>query len=251
MKSEVDPLPASVRAEFLAGVRAELPIILGVIPFGMIYGVLAISAGLPATLAQAMSFIVFAGSAQFIGAGLFAAATPALVILLTTAVINLRHVLYSASLAPYVSHLPARWKWLLAYLLTDEAYAVTVIHYAEDPGPLTHKHWFFFGSGLALWASWQASTAVGIFLGAAVPEGAGLDFALALTFIGIIVPTLKDRPHVAASLVAGVVAVLAAALPYRLGLMTGALAGITAGVVLDKRARPPAVAIMGDEELGA
>src|SRR3990172_6826872 len=120
------------RSEFLAGLRAELPILLGVVPFGMIYGALAVGAGLPPEAALAMSSIVFAGSAQFVATPLFSAGTPWLVILLTTLVVNLRHMLYSASVAPYTKPLRPWWKWLLAYLLTDEAYAVTIIHYHQD-----------------------------------------------------------------------------------------------------------------------
>jgi 4-azaleucine resistance transporter AzlC len=221
------------RVEFLAGVRAEMPIILGVIPFGLIFGVLARQSGIPPAFGQAMSLVVFAGAAQFIGAGLFAVSTPALIILLTTFMVNLRHVLYSASLAPHVRPLPTRWKLILAYLLTDEAYAVTVVHY-HGPGPNTHRHWFYLGAGLTLWTAWQLSTAAGIFLGAAVPGSWGLDLTLALTFIGIIVPTLKDLPHVGAAVSAGVVALLASALPYRLGLMAAALVGIAVGVLLDR-----------------
>src|SRR3970040_2217155 len=109
------------RSEFLAGVRAELPILLGVIPFGMIYGVLALSAGLRSGAALGMSSIVFAGAAQFVGTQLIGAGTPGIVVVLTTFVVNLRHMLYSASVAPHVRHLRPVWKWLLAYLLTDEA----------------------------------------------------------------------------------------------------------------------------------
>lgn len=221
------------RDEFLAGVRAELPILLGVAPFGMIFGAVAVSAGLPAALAQAMSSVIFAGSAQFIAAELIAAGSPALVLLMTTLVVNLRHLLYSASLAPYVRFLPLHWKALLAYLLTDEAYAVTIVHYGEGDSPVDNKHWFFLGSGLALWITWQVTTALGIFLGARIPASWSLDFALALTFIGIIIPTLRDWPHAGAALSAGVVAVLAAVWPYKLGLMAAALTGILVGVALE------------------
>ena len=96
----------TARTEFLAGVRAELPILLGVAPFGMIYGALAIGAGLPRSAAQAMSSIVFAGSLQFVATQLFATGAPGLVLLLTTFIVNLRHMLYSASLAPYLQKLP-------------------------------------------------------------------------------------------------------------------------------------------------
>ena len=118
--------------QFWAGARAEIPLLIGVIPFGLIYGALALNAGLSPVAAQMMSSIVFAGSAQFITAQLVHEATPGLVIVLTIAVVNLRHILYSASLAPYVASLPTRWKAILSYLLTDEAYAPTILHYERD-----------------------------------------------------------------------------------------------------------------------
>jgi 4-azaleucine resistance transporter AzlC len=225
------------RQEFWSGVKAELPLLIGVIPFGMIYGVLALAAGIPPAAAQAMSAIVFAGSSQFVMAQLFAAGVPGLVMIMTAAVVNLRHALYSASVAPYLKRLHPRWKWLLAYLLTDEAYAVTITHYAEggDQSIVGNKHWYFLGAGLALWSSWQLSTAVGIFLGTQVPENWSLDFTLALTFIALVVPGLKDRPTAAAALTAGVCAVGFAELPYKLGLVAAAMVGIGVGVILEAR----------------
>jgi 4-azaleucine resistance transporter AzlC len=219
--------------ELWAGVRSELPIALGVIPFGLIYGVLALAAGLTPAQGQAMSAVVFAGSAQFIGAQLMGVGTPLSVLWLTTFVVNVRHVLYSTSLGPDMRLLPRRWRFLLAYLLTDEAYATTAVHYANKSIPLPFKHWFFLGAGLTLWTVWQVSTAAGIFLGAAVPGSWSLDFTLALTFIGIVVPNLRDRPVTAAALSAGGMAVLAYGLPYKLGLMAAALTGIVVGVVLE------------------
>jgi len=227
----------SPRSEFWAGVRAELPILVGTMPFGMIYGVLALKAGIPAVWALAMSSIVFAGSAQFIGTQLIATATPAAVILLTTAVVNLRHALYSASVAPYLKPVNLLWRCVLAYLLTDEVYAVVIAHYGTtESQPEIHRfrHWYFLGAGLALWSTWQASSALGIFLGAQVPAAWALDFTLALTFIAIVVPALQDRPAVAA-LTAGVVAVLAHGLPYNLGLMVAAFSGIGVGLWLESR----------------
>ncbi len=205
-------------------------------PFGMIYGALAVGAGLPSAAAQAMSSVVFAGSAQFIATQLIAANAPSPVLLLTTFIVNFRHMLYSASVAPYLRHLPARWKWLLAYLLTDEAYAVGITHYRQGSGP--QGHWFFLGAGLALWSVWQVSTAAGIFLGAQVPPGWSLDFTLALTFIALLVPTLDDRPALAAALSAGLVALAGAGWPYKLGLIAAALTGIAVGTWLEGRAAP-------------
>jgi len=233
---------------FWAGVRAELPLLIGVAPFGMIYGVLALSAGLAPFPAQMMASIVFAGSAQFITAQLVRDAVPGLVIVLTIAVVNLRHMLYSASVAPYVRNLPMRWKVLLSYLLTDEAYAVTILNYEKDEtNPF--GHWFFLGAGLTLWASWQISTAIGILLGTTLPESWPLDFALPITFIAIIMPALKDRPAIAASLSAGVVALLANGLPYKLGLMLAGLIGIAVGTWLEGRKSTRAIPTAPTQEV--
>jgi 4-azaleucine resistance transporter AzlC len=220
--------------QFWAGVRAEIPILIGVFQFGMIYGVLALNAGLSKPASQMMSSIVFAGSAQFITTQLVRDATPGFVIVLTIAVVNLRHVLYSASLAPYLASVSTRWKTLLAYLLTDEAYAPSLVHF-EEKGVTPFSHWFLFGAGIALWTVWQISTALGIFLGTAIPESWSLDFALPLTFIAMVVPVLKTRPAIAAALSAGVVALLAYSLPYRLGLILAALVGIMLGTYLEGR----------------
>jgi 4-azaleucine resistance transporter AzlC len=219
---------------FWAGVRAELPLLVGVFPFGLIYGALALNSGLSPAVAQLMSSIVFAGSSQFITAQLVHDLAPGLIIVLTIAIVNLRHMLYSASVAPYLRNLSTRWKMLLAYLLTDEAYAATIIHY-EKEGLTPTSHWFFLGAGFALWFTWQVSSGLGIFLGAAIPSAWPLDFALPLTFIAMVVPVLKDRPPVAAALSAGLVAVLAYGLPYKLGLILAAVVGIFIGTLLEHR----------------
>lgn len=223
--------------KFWAGVRAEVPLLIGVFPFGMIYGALALNAGLSKLASQMMSSMVFAGSSQFIATQLVQEAAPGLVIVLTIAVINLRHVLYSASLAPYLAALPVRWKILLSYLLTDEAYAPTIIKYEED-GFQPLGHWFLLGAGFALWFTWQVSTALGIFLGTAIPESWSLDFALPLTFIAMVVPVLKNRPAIAAALSAGLVALAAHTLPFSLGLVLAALVGIIVGTLLEDRGSP-------------
>ena len=209
----------TARTEFLAGVRAELPILLGVAPFGMIYGV---RRSAPACRGRRTGDVVdrLRRLPAIRRDAVFATGAPGLVLLLTTLIVNLRHMLYSVSLAPYLHKLPARWKWLLAYLLTDEAYAPTILHYRQGEqnhgdsapeGPCgtegtetpDKRHWFLLGAGLALWSVWQVSTAVGIFLGAEVPPSWALDFTLALTFIVLLVPVLTDRPSVAAALLPG------------------------------------------------
>ena len=218
-----------------------MAILLGVIPFGMIYGALALQAGLSPAEAQAMSSIVFAGSAQFMMVQLFSGAAPGMIIVLITVVMNLRHALYSASLAPYLSYVARPARTALAYLLTDEAYAVSISRFrrtddevrANGRSPLLH-HWYFFGAGLTLWTAWQISTAAGIFLGARIPTSWPLDFAIPLTFIALLVPDLKDRPSVIAALAAGVTAALANGLPFKLGLLAAALVGIAAGMLASR-----------------
>jgi predicted branched-subunit amino acid permease len=249
-------------SEFVAGVKAELPLLVGVMPFGTIFGVLALDAGMSRLAAQCMSWIVFAGSAQIVMTQLVSTGVPAVVIVITVFVVNLRHALYSASMAPYLRRLRLPWKWLLAYLLTDEAYAVSILYYrgalqaAQDMAPVAkeeallesppdghpgqthgadHRHYFLLGSGLALWTTWQASTALGIFLREVVPASWSLDFTLALTFIALVVPALKDRASLAATLSAGAAAVLAFNMPYKLGLMAAALVGILVGLLVEAR----------------
>jgi hypothetical protein len=111
-------------------------------------------------------------------------------------VVNLRHALYSASLAPFLSHLPLRWRLTLAYLLTDEAFAVSAPRYRQPD--TTHAHGYALGAGLALWVEWQLSTAFGIVFGARIPPTLSLEFALPLTFLAMLIPTLVDRPPAAA-----------------------------------------------------
>jgi len=222
------------RSEFFAGIKNVIPILMGAAPFGLIYGVSARSASIPVIAGQSMSFIVFAGSAQFITTQLIGASVPAGIIILTAFIVNLRHALYSASLTPYLKQLNTRWRLILAYLLTDEAYAVAIIHY-QKPGDMSRKHWYFLGAGLALWCTWQISTAVGIVLGTQVPANWSLDFALPLTFIALVVPSLKDRAGTAVAATAGIIAIFAAGMPFKLGLVVATVVGISIGIFLDSR----------------
>jgi 4-azaleucine resistance transporter AzlC len=189
-------------------------------------------------MAQAMSAVVFAGSAQFVIAQLVGGGAPALVIILTAFIVNLRHALYSASMAPHLKRLSWPWKGLLSYLLTDECYAMAITRFNDaTAGP--YPHWFFLGAGLALWSCWQVSTAAGIFLGAQLPATDWLEFALPLTFIALVVPALKDRAAVAAAVTAGVMSIVGGGLPLKLGLVAAALLGIGSGAVVEwARKRP-------------
>lgn len=222
------------RVEFWAGVRATLPLIAGAIPFGIIFGAVAITSGLSPAFTAGMSAIVFAGSAQFIAVGLIAGGVTAGIIILTTFVVNLRHALYAASLAPFMKYLPQRWLLPLGFWLTDETYAVTITRYTR-PDASPYKHWFYLGSAIAMYANWQVCTFVGMMVGRQIPnpQSWGLDFAMIVTFIGIVVPFIRNKPALASVLVAGIAAVLANGLPNKLGLMIAALLGIAAGLAAE------------------
>jgi 4-azaleucine resistance transporter AzlC len=228
--------PTTRGQEFWRGVREEAPILIGVAPFGLIFGALAIDANIAVPIAQAMSSIIFAGASQIIAAQMIGAGTSALVIILVVSVVNLRHALYSASVAPHIRHLAPGWKVLLAYLLTDEAYAVTISHYNKAGDPL-NKHWYFFGAGLTLWTTWQVSTALGIFIGAQLPQNWPLDFVLPLTFIAVVVPALKDKAGVAAAVVAALVGLLTLDFPFKTGLLVAAFIGILTGLLVEGRSK--------------
>lgn len=224
----------SRRAEAVRGARETIPMLVGAAPFGVIFGTLAAPSGLSAMGALAMSLLVFAGSSQFIALTLLASGTGLAVIVLTTFVVNLRHALYSATLLPHVAHLPQGWRAPLAFWLTDESFAIVQHRYAEPDGS-PHKHWYYFGSCLAMYGNWFVWTLVGVVLGRSVQglDGLGLEFAMVATFVGIVVPMLKTRPMLGAALAAGAMALLGRNLEYKAGLMLAALAGVLVGVLLE------------------
>ncbi|QDQ24880.1 AzlC family ABC transporter permease [Chitinimonas arctica] len=223
--------------ELWRGACDSLPMLLGAAPFGVIFGTLAAPSGLSMAGALGMSLFVFAGSSQFIALTLMASGAGLAVIVLTTFVVNLRHALYSATLLPYVAALGQRWRLPLAFWLTDETFAVVQHRYgAADASPF--KHWYHLGSSLAMYGNWLLWTLAGVLLGHSVEglERLGLEFAMAATFTGIVVPMLKKRPMVGAALAAAMVALAARDLPYKLGLMLAAVAGVLVGLYLEERA---------------
>ncbi|MCC7207886.1 MAG: AzlC family ABC transporter permease [Anaerolineae bacterium] len=229
------------RAEFWAGVRDTLPLEVGAAPFGLIFGALAVTSGLSPSGAMAMSLFVFAGSSQFIAAGLVASGAGIGIIVLTTFIVNLRHALYSATLAPHLKGLPQRWLIPLGFWLTDESFVVAARRFSQ-PDPSRYKHWYFLGSAVFMYTNWQLWTYIGLRMGQAVPAeqvmGLGLDFAALATFTGMLVPLLRTRPMAFAALVGGVSAVLFYPLPGRIGLIIAALLGVAAGVISEAQIKP-------------
>lgn len=228
------PQAASRRARLKAGATAVMPLLPGVIPFALVSAYAAKEAGMSLAEALGLSTIIFAGAAQMAFVSLLASGAVAPVILATVMVINLRMVMYSASLAPHLRDQPRWRRWLMAYILTDQAYAVSITRFTDEP-TAPHRAWFYIGAALPMWAVWQVFTLGGLLLGARVPPEWGLDFTVPLVFLVLLVPALRDRPSIEAATVAGAVAVLLAGLPYNLGLMSGALAGIVWGVQAETR----------------
>lgn len=213
----------------LAGAKAVSPILLGVIPFGLITGAVSVSAGIPVWGASVMSLVVFAGASQLAAIQLMADHASLWVVVATGLVINARYLMYSASIAPHFNGSSLTKKSVLAYILTDQAYAVSIARFNENDGETVHKPSYYFGTALVMWAGFNASTIAGAMLGAFIPAGWNLDFAIPLTFIALIIPTVADRPALMAALVSGAVALLANGLPYNLGLMAAAASGILVG----------------------
>lgn len=224
------------RTEIIAGARDTLPLLLGAVPFGLIFGATSVLGGLSPLAIITMSLLVFAGSSQFIGARLFINAVSLPIIWLTTFVVNVRHALYSATLAPGYKHLSQRWLLPLAFFLTDETFAVVATYEARFPDS-PHRHWYQVGSSLAMYINWNLWTIIGIVAGTSVQGmgNLGLDFALVVTFIGIVVPLITTRAMLICAAAAGLTALLTYPLPNNLYLMASALVGIAAGVIAEQQ----------------
>jgi len=168
-----------------------MPLWLGVAPFAFAYAVLARNAGLSLVETQALSLLVFAGSAQVSAVGLLGRGAGGLEVVLTTFLLNVRHVLYGMSLGRVVP-MTRRERIIGAYLLTDEAYGVSVAHGAPSFP-------FVLGAEVSLFLVWNVTTLAGALIGGAIPnpERLGVDFVFPVAFVAILVPLLRLRVDVA------------------------------------------------------
>jgi len=222
----------SRREDFMAGVTATTPVMLGVVPFGLIAGAAAIGAGLSFLQAVAFSIVVFAGASQLAMIDLLGQDAALIAVVGTALIINARMIMYSASLAPHVIDDDSRWRGLMAYLMTDQAFALSVTRYADGMDGVTRRRWYYLGAAAPLWVVWQACTIIGAIVGTSVPGWLPLEFAVPLTFLALLVPALRTRAHAIAAGVGGGVATVGATLPYNLGLLMGALTGVGIGTVI-------------------
>jgi 4-azaleucine resistance transporter AzlC len=235
MPTGVPTLSASRSA--VAGARDVAPVLLGIIPFGLFAGVVAVEAGLGLPEAIGFSTILFAGAAQIAAIDLLGGGSPAWVAILTAIVINLRMTMYSASLAVPLAGESRTRRLAAAYVLTDQAYALSVARYADGTKPTVQPWWFYVGIGYTLWFVWQICTVLGVLVGASVPDAVPLGFGVPLAFLAILVPSVTDRPTLAAAIVGAGVSVAAAPLPANAGMLLGAVSGVVVGALLARRRR--------------
>jgi len=221
------------RTEFFLGVTAMLPLLLGVIPFGLVFGVLGVASGLTETQTIFMSSIIFAGASQVVFAQLWAAGSAYLIIGSSVALINLRHVLYSVAVSEHLKKLSFKWRVILAYLLTDEAFAVSIQRF-NTYGGSRPVHFFMFGAGSTLWIAWQISTVVGVIAGSTIPENWELAFAIPLTFIAVVIPLLKNFPAMICALTSSLIAICGQSLPWNSWILVAAFGGILLGALTEK-----------------
>ncbi|HUQ39009.1 MAG TPA: AzlC family ABC transporter permease [Acidimicrobiales bacterium] len=208
---------------------------MGVIPFGLVAGATPSARGLGGGAAIGFSTIVFAGASQLAAIDVLGDGGSAIVAVLAACTINLRMLLYSASLAPHLAGVPLRRRLTAAYLLTDQAYALSISRWtASDRPPLdaADRVAYYFGTAVPLWVGWNLATIAGVLVGAALPESLPLDFAVPMVFLVLLVPAVTSWPAVAAVVAGGGAAVVAAELGFGgVAILAGAVCGIAAGVV--------------------
>lgn len=216
-------------SEFKNGCIELIPLQIGVFPFGIAFGILGNESGLTNLQTFLLSSIIFAGVSQIVFAQLIAALTPGFIVVATVGIVNLRHILYGITLSEYLKNLPLKWRLLLAYLITDEAFAISQKRFSEKKKN-NNMHYHLLGSGLTLWTSWQISTFLGIFVGHFIPDSLNLEFAIPLSFIAIVAISIKDKPKLLVFVVSALLSVIFKDLPWNLWIIVSAIIGIFVGI---------------------
>ncbi|MBK5934504.1 putative branched-subunit amino acid permease [Rhodovulum imhoffii] len=219
---------------FWLGVRHGAPFTLVIVPFALLFGIVATEAGL--NIAQVMGFsaLVIAGAAQFTAVQMLSDNAPTVVVLLAALAVNLRMAMYSAALTPHLGAAPLWARGLIAYILVDETYALAARRFETHPDqPLGHKISYYFGTCATVAPFWYAMTLLGALVGQGIPPEFALDFALPLTFIALVAPALRTPAHVAAAAVSVAGALALSALPYNIGLLIAAAAAMATGAQVE------------------
>lgn len=219
------------RSTVWRGVTDALPLFVPAIPFAFVIGLAIIDAGINPLLGWSTSWIIFGGAAQItvitlLGGGAVLAAIAA------GLVVQARHLMYSAALAPAYQKQTPWMRWLGPYVLIDQVFALSSLRTDDDPHTFRT---YYLTVGFTIWILWQFTTALGLIVGPVVPAGWRLDFAIPILFLGLVVIGIDRYPKLVAALVAAGVTYLAANLPNRAGILVGSLAGIAAGTLLERR----------------
>jgi 4-azaleucine resistance transporter AzlC len=237
--ASVKALARSPRAAFFYGITQSLPFLIVVIPFAVLFGVVATEAGLSVSQVMGFSVLVLAGASQFTAVQLLQDNAPTIVIILSGLAVNLRMAMYSASLMPWLREATAKQKAWISYALIDQTFALSIQHFERHPKlTITQRLAYFAGGALVLCGPWMLSTWAGATLGDAIPDDIALDFALPITFLAMIAPMLRTTAHLAACFVAIVSALALAGLPSGLGLLIAAPLGMATGALVEARTQP-------------
>lgn len=229
-------LSPAARAAWRAGAAAAIPMGIATFPFGLAFGVGVPAAGIDSWTGAAASWTVLAGAAQLSMLSLIKAHASWVVVVLAGLVVNVRFALYSIALAPAFKGFPARWRYGLPYLMTDQTAALSLQYFTIEPDPVSRR-WYYFGAGLLTACIWWAGTLAGVTLGAAIPTSIDIAFTVPLVFVVLLLPTLIDRPALLAAGVAAGVTLAAAPLPHGLNTAVGAGLGVIVAAWVDHGGR--------------
>jgi len=222
------------RATVRRGITDALPLFVPAVPFALVIGLAIVEADINLFSGWSGSWLIFGGAAQLTLVSLLGSGAAVLAAITAALVVNARHLMYSAAMAPTFQKQPAWFRWLGPYVLIDQMFALTVIEADSDPDVFRT---YYLAAGATFWTLWQVTTALGIAIGPVVPEEWNLEFAIPLLFIGLIVLGIDKSSKLVAALVGGGVTFLFAGLPNRTGLLVGALAGIVVGTVMERMRR--------------
>jgi 4-azaleucine resistance transporter AzlC len=218
---------------FLKGIKDVSPLMIPVVPFGIIFGVLAIELGFNGYITMGMSIIIFGGASQIIFLQLFSAGASSLIILSSVGAVNSRHLLYGAVLSEHLSDLKLSWKIIISYFLVDQAFAVSNSYLKNNNDK--NKHFHLFGAGVTCWTIWQITTFVGVILGSVIPDKLGLTFAIPLTFLALLVNDFRKLVNVIVILVSGTIATLGyQIIPFKAYVIVASLLGLIVAFILTK-----------------
>ena len=218
---------------FLRGIIDVLPLMIPVIPFGIIYGAIGIELGFSPILIYATSIIIFSGASQIVIIQLLSAGASSLVVITSSSVVSSRHLLYGAVVSQHLNHLSIYWKMGLSYLLTDQAFAVTN-EYLKKNSDNEFKHYHLLGSGFTLWFIWQATTIIGIILGSIVPDELGLSFTIPLTFLALLVNYLRNFDHLIVIILSGVSSIIFFEIPFKAYIILSSVVALSGAAILTK-----------------